>query len=205
MSTIDQIKWLQAQGYGVSAIADFLGCDRKTVRKYLQQTNFSPTVPVKRPRTSKLDPYKATIDTWLAEDTHHWYKQRHTAQRIFDRLREAFPDFPVSYRTVRRYVHERRRTAPTTGTLELEWHPGEAQVDFGQAEVIEHGQPVRMHALCLTFPYSNAGFLQLFRGENAECVVHGLVDMFHHIGGPHGAWSSTMPAASVGGSETRFG
>ncbi|AEJ40407.1 transposase (25) [Sulfobacillus acidophilus TPY] len=94
MSTIDQIKWLQAQGYGVSAIADFLGCDRKTVRKYLQQTNFSPTVPVKRPRTSKLDPYKATIDTWLAEDTHHWYKQRHTAQRIFDRLREAFPGLP---------------------------------------------------------------------------------------------------------------
>ena len=183
MSTIHQIKVLQAQGYGVSAIAETLGIDRKTVRKYLQQTDFSPTVPVQRKRASKLDRYQATIDAWLEEDTHHWYKQRHTAQRIFDRLGEEFPDRDVSYRTVRRYVHERRRTAPTTGTLELEWHPGEAQGDFGQADIIEEGHTSRIHFLCLTFPYSNAGYLQLFRGENAECVVQGLIDIFHHLGG----------------------
>ena len=67
--------------------------------------------------------------------------------------------------------------------MELEWHPGKAQVDFGQADITEHGEMVRIHALCLTFPYSNAGYLQLFRGENAECVVQGLVDLFHHVGG----------------------
>ena len=183
MSTIHQIKVLQAQGYRVSAIADELGVDRKTVRKYLQQTDFSPAVPVKRERASKLDRYKATIDAWLEEDTHCWYKQRHTAQRIFDRLGEEFPDRAVSYRTVRRYVHEQRHTAPTTGTLELEWHPGEAQGDFGQADIIENGQTIRIHFLCLTFPYSNAGYLQLFRGENAECVVQGLIDIFQHLGG----------------------
>lgn len=140
-------------------------------------------VPLKRARAAKLDPYKATIDAWLEEDTHQWYKQRHTAQRIFDRLGEAFPDRAVSYRTVARYVHARRWTAPTTGTLELEWYPGEAQVDFGQADIIEQGETVRVHALVLTFPFSNAGYLQLFRGENAECVVHGLVDLFQHLGG----------------------
>lgn len=183
MATIQQIKVLQAQGCHVSAIADALGLDRKTVRKYLEQTDFSPTVPVKRERASKLDPYQATIDAWLEEDTHHWYKQRHTAQRIFDRWGEEFPDRAVSYRTVRRYVQERRRTAPTTGTLELEWHPGEAQGDFGQADIIEKGQTVRIPLLCLTFPYSHAGYLQLFRGENAECVVQGLVDLFQHLGG----------------------
>lgn len=183
MSIIHQIKVLQAQGYRISAIAEALGLDRKTVRKYLQQTDFSPAVPAKRERASKLDPYKAIIDAWLAEDRTHWYKQRHTAQRIFDRLGEEFPDRAVSYRTVRRYVQDRRQTAPTTGTLELEWHPGEAQVDFGQADIVEQGQTVRIHALCLTFPYSNAGYLQLFRGENAECVVHGLVDLFQHVGG----------------------
>jgi len=155
MSTIHQIKILQAQGYRLSAIAEELGLDRKTVRKYLQQTDFSSPVPVKRERTAKLDPYKATIDAWLAEDTHQWYKQRHTAQRIFDRLGEVFPDRAVSYRTVARWVHDRRRAAPTTGTLELEWHPGEAQVDFGQADIIEQGDTVRIHALVLTFPYSS--------------------------------------------------
>ncbi len=69
MATIHQIKVLQAQGYRVSAIAETLGVDRKTVRKYLAQSDFSPGVPVKRARASKLDPYKATIDLWLEEDT----------------------------------------------------------------------------------------------------------------------------------------
>jgi transposase len=183
LSTIQDIKVMQAQGYSVSAIAEHLHIDRKTVRKYMQQMDFSLPVPLVTPRPSKLDPYKAVIDGWLAEDTHQWYKQRHTAQRIFDRLTEEFPDWTGSYRTVRRYVQGRRRTAPVTGTLDLVWHPAEAQVDFGQADVVEQGERVRMHFLCLTFPYSNAGYVQLFRGENAECVVQGLVDLFAHIGG----------------------
>lgn len=178
-----QIKVLQAQGYGVSAIAEQLDVDRKTVRKYLGQADFSPSAPAVRGRHSKLDPYKATIDAWLEEDTHRWFKQRHTAQRIADRLQEAFPECAVSYSTIRRYVQQRRRMAPTTGTLDLVWHPGEAQVDFGQADVQEQDALVRLHYLCVTFPYSNAGYLQLFRGETAECVVQGLVDCFHHIGG----------------------
>ena len=89
MSTIHEMKMLQAQGYRVSAIAEALGLDRKTVRKYLQQTDFSPVIPVKRERAAKLDPYKAMIDAWLKEDIDQWYKQRHTARRIFDRLGEA--------------------------------------------------------------------------------------------------------------------
>ena len=44
-------------------------------------------------------------------------------------------------------------------------------MDFGQANVIEQGTRTRMHFLCLTFPYSNAGYLQLLHGEIAECVL----------------------------------
>lgn len=187
MSTIHEIKALQAHGWSVSAIAAELQVDRKTVRKYLQQADFSVPPPAAASRSSKLDPYKSTIDEWLGDDAHQWYKQRHTAQRIYDRLPEAFPGFSVSYPTVRRYVRQRHRTAPATGTLELVWEPGEAApVDFGQADVIEQGGRVRMHFLCVSFPYSNAGYLQLFRGENAECVVQGLVDILQHIeGAPH--------------------
>lgn len=42
---------------------------------------------------------------------------------------------------------------------------------------------MRIHAFCLSVPYSNAGYVQLFRGKNAECIVHGLVDRFQHLGG----------------------
>ena len=51
MSMIHQIKVLQSHDYSVCAIGAQLGCDRKTVRKYLQQRVFSPPpVPVKRER-----------------------------------------------------------------------------------------------------------------------------------------------------------
>ncbi|WP_171822562.1 helix-turn-helix domain-containing protein [Sulfobacillus thermosulfidooxidans] len=42
---IQQMKVLQAQGYTVSDIADSLGCDRKTVRTYLQRRIF-PRLPL---------------------------------------------------------------------------------------------------------------------------------------------------------------
>lgn len=184
MSTIQEIKIRQAAGHSISAIAQDLGIDRKTVRKYWQQTDWSLPSPHKSSgRPSKIDPYRATIDGWLAEDAQQWYKQRHTAQRLYDRLHERFPDCPISYRTVCRYVEQRRRTAPTTGTLTLVWHPGEAQADFGEADILDRGERVRAHFFCVTWPHSNAGYVQLFRGENAECVVQGLVDIFHYIGG----------------------
>ena len=52
-------------------MAEELGCDRKTARKYLQQTDFSPAAPVQRAQSSKLDRAKATIDAGLVESAHH--------------------------------------------------------------------------------------------------------------------------------------
>lgn len=94
-----------------------------------------------------------------------------------------FPTCPVSYATVRRDIRQQRHPAPTTSTLDLVWHPGEAPGDFGQADVYVAERRVRAHYLCMTFPYSNAGYLPWFRGENAECVVHGLVTVCTHLGG----------------------
>src|SRR4030042_3592497 len=37
--------------------------------------------------------------------------------------------------------------------------------------------------LCVSFPYSNAAYAQLFGGETAECVTQGLQDIFTRIGG----------------------
>ena len=42
------------------------------------------TAPVRRP---KLDGFSEIIDQWLKEDLKQLRKQRHTAKRIFDRLR----------------------------------------------------------------------------------------------------------------------
>jgi hypothetical protein len=58
----------------------------------------------------KLDPFKADIDTWLTEDKKAKRKQRHTAQRIYDRLvKEHTGNFTCSYRTVAGYVAKRKK------------------------------------------------------------------------------------------------
>ena len=73
-----------------------------------------------------------------------------------------------------------------TGTQELVWEPGSAQVDFGEADFNEDTDCVRRKYLTTSFPFSNDGFSQIFGGETAECVCQGLQDIFQYIDGvPH--------------------
>lgn len=72
MSQVNYIRDLSNSGYRIAEISKKLKLDRKTVRKYLSQEDFSPTPPVKHPAPSKLDPYKPKILKWLAEDRHVW-------------------------------------------------------------------------------------------------------------------------------------
>jgi len=104
MEQIHRIKELQLQEKGPYQIAKELNIDPKTVRKYMEQEDFSPKIPIPEIRTSKMDPYRNTIETWLSEDEQNRHKQRHTSKRIYDRLSKKFPEFNCSYPTVNRYV-----------------------------------------------------------------------------------------------------
>ena len=61
--------------------------------------------------------------------------------------------------------------------------PGEAQADFGEADIVEAGTRRIMKYLIVSFPASNAAYMQAFGGETAECVIQGLTDVFNHLGG----------------------
>lgn len=183
MSQINHIRDLNANGYTVSDIQRATGADRKTIRKYLEVQDFSPEIPVSRERPSKLDPYKGTIKQWMEEDKRNWYKQRHTAKRIYDRLKDEL-GFDGGYSIVQRYVKSLRGSQKSQrANQELVWEPGTAQADFGEADFMENGMAVRKKYLVLSFPYSNDSFCQVFGGENAECVCQGLLDIFYYIGG----------------------
>lgn len=186
MTQAHRIKDLQQQQLGPYQIAKELNIDPKTVRKYMEQEDFSPKAPISPQRNSKLDPFKPRIDQWLKEDERSRAKQRHTAQRVFNRLAVEFPNqFNCAYRTVARYVESVKKHSRKAikGTLELVWHPGEAQADFGECDVIENGMRKACRYLVVSFPYSNAAFVQCFWGETAECLCQGLMDVFQHIGG----------------------
>lgn len=188
MSQIDHIrKAFFEEGHTITQIAGIFSCDRKTVRKYLAIEDFNQSeVPAKSTvEQPKLDPFKAIIDDWLVDDVNYRRKQRHTARRVHNRLMEEVPGFPCSYRTVANYVKatKARLYKPAKGVLPLEHKAGEAQVDFGTADFYENGVLHTGHYLNLSFPASNAGYVQLFKGENQECLFEGLRAIFERLGG----------------------
>lgn len=183
VSVQQHIRVLDAHGVSWRQIARELGVARDTVAKYAGKEDCSPQPESHVSRPSKLDPFKATVDGWLQADLFMPRKQRHTAKRVYDRL-VSEKGYEGSYSPVQRYVKCWRdgHRLPQEGFLELEWRPGEAQVDFGMAQAVIGGNRVDVHCLVVTFPFSNMRYCVALPGENAECVCTGLRTVFEHAG-----------------------
>lgn len=194
MAQIQHIRFLKNyKDMSLRSIAKETNHHFETVKKYVEKEDFNLQLREKQHRKGKLDPFKQLIDQWLTDDLSAKPKQRHTAQRIYDRLKEQYGDkFNVSARSVRAYVSRRRPEifkGQDKGYLPLEHSPGEAQADFGEAQFIERGILYDGFYLTVSFPYSNAGYTQLFKSENQECLLEGLKSIFEHIGGtPREIW-----------------
>lgn len=188
---IEDIRRPGRAGASVASIARGTGASEPTARKYLREGDLSEGPPEvgRPPRSPILEPYAEVTDSCLAEDRRRWFKQRHTAKRVYGRLVEEM-GFEGSYSTVRRYVKCRRTelaagrdAREAQGFLPLDRLPGECQVDFGQADFRVRGVLTRGHLLVATFPHSNIGLARVFWGETAECVCQGLGDVFEFLGG----------------------
>ena len=146
----------------------------------------SPEPKADRRYGSKIDPYAHLVDEWLEADRLLPRKQRHTIRRVHDRLL-AETDYDGEYSTTMRYVHrwrEANRGVPDReGYVRLEWAAGSMQVDFGVARARVAGEMADVHCLVVSLPYSNMRLCVALPGENAECLCHGLMLVFEHIGG----------------------
>jgi len=177
------------QGLNLQEVAKEIKCDWRTVRKYVDQEDFSPPKPAPEREvihSSKLDPFKPVIDQWLTDDKRAPRKQRHTAKRVFKRLKDEVKGFNCSYRLVAEYVAAKKtelRMNKNESYIPLVHHAGEGQCDFGKTVFYENGQMHDGKHLVLSFPYSNGGYMQLNYGENMECLLEGLQAMFEHAGG----------------------
>jgi len=179
------------EGKNINQISKQTGFDRKTVRNYLKIDDFNVPIPPAAYAASypKLDAYKPEIDSWLIDDKKAKPKQRHTAKRVFDRLGEKYSSsFNCSYRTVAGYVAYRKKEifSKRAGVLPLDHIAGEAQVDFGDCQFYEKERLRDGKYLNLSFPKSNKGYFQVFKGENSQCLFEGLKTIFNHIGGVPG-------------------
>lgn len=199
MEQIYRIKNMRKfEGKSLRKIAQITGHDFATVKKYASKDNFNLEIRPKQQRQGKLSPYKEIVNKWLEDDKKAPYKQRNTAKRIYDRLNELYPEFNASDRAVRDFVAKLRRELNMVkeASLPLDHPPGEAQVDFGDVRFIENGITYDGQYLNISFPYSNAGYTQLFKSANQECLLEGMKAIFEHIGGvPASIWFDNMSTA----------
>ena len=139
------------------------GLHWKTLRKipeHVEPPGYRRTQPRAK---SKLGPFLPWIHEVLEADRSAPPKQRHTAQRIFDRLRTErgyTGGVSVVKDAVRAWKQSRREVF-----VPLSHPPGEAQVDFGFAYVDLAGERCQIALFVMTWPYSDAIFLQAFPRE----------------------------------------
>jgi transposase len=172
---------VRVEGRSQRAVAREFGLSRETVRKMLQfavPPGYQRQQPIKRP---KLGPWVGVIDAILDDDKQRPAKQRHTAKRIFERLKEEH-GFTGGYTIVKDYVrsaelHSREMFIPLTHA------PGEAQADFGEALVMIAGVELKAHYLAMDLPHSDDCFVVAFPAETTEAFLEGHVRAFAYFGG----------------------
>jgi len=172
---------VRVEGRSQRAVAREFGLSRETVRKMLQfavPPGYQRQQPIRRP---KLGPWLGVIDAILEDDKLRPVKQRHTAKRIFERLKEEHA-FTGGYTIVKDYV----RSAMLRGQemfVPLTHAPGEAQADFGEALVVIAGVKQKAHYLAMDLPHSDDCFVVAFPAETTEAFLEGHVRAFAYFGG----------------------
>ena len=133
------------------------------------------------PRRPTVEPVLPIIRRILDDDTKAPKKQRHTAHRIWKRLRDEY-GFTGGYTVVKDAVRE-MKVGTKEVFLPLSHPPGEAQVDFGFAQAVIGGVPTQVALFVMSLPYSDAVYCQAFPRECTEVFLEGHVRAFGFFGG----------------------
>ena len=172
---------VMVDGMSMREAARVFGLHRDTVRKMLAYSvppGYRRQTPPRRP---KLDPFTGVIDRILKDDHKVSKKQRHTAKRIFERLRDEY-GFDGGYTTVKEYVRENRRQTREM-FVPLSHPPGHAQCDFGEALVVLGGVEQKAHCFVIGLPHSDGCFVNAYPSESTGAFLDGHVSALAFLGG----------------------
>jgi transposase len=175
-----------------------------TLRKILAHPE-PPGYRLKNPRPKpKMGPYVERIAQIIEEDKTLPRKQRHTAKRIYERLREM--GYGGRYTQVKEAVREFVRVKQEV-FMPLVHRVGEAQVDFGYALVKVAGVLRKVGFFVMVLPYSDAFFVMAFERECTESYWEGHARAFESFGGVPGRISydnSKVMVSKIVGSRERI-
>lgn len=129
----------------------------------------------------KIGLFLGRIAQILEDDKRVPRKQRHTAWRLFERLRDE-DGYTGGYTQVKKAVREITRSTAEV-FMPLLHGPGEAQVDFGWALVKHAGVLRKLPFFVMALPHSGARFIQVFERITMETMWEGHLRAFAFFGG----------------------
>lgn len=192
------IQDLHKQGLGVSAIARKVGCDRKTVRKYLELGLDVPVYGPRQPRDRLIDPF----DDFLRKRVLEFPDL--SGVRLMREIRLL--GYEGSYTAVTDFLREVR--PPKSGPFErrFETPPGkQAQVDFAEFTVAFTDEPSvtrKVWLFSMVLGHSRWLWGRFVSSQNLQSVMRCHIAAFDAMGGsPEHILYDRMKTAVIGEDE----
>lgn len=190
---------LHQQGLSVSAIAERMGMDRKTVRKYIAQGVQVPRYGPRRPRPCVIDPYRAYLTERVLQ-----YPELSIA-RLLREIRE------LGYRGGRTAVGDVLRSVrpPRQKSFEVRFETPaghQAQVDFAHflTEFEDTPGTRRVWLFSMVLGHSRYLWARFVAHQDLQTVLRCHLDAFEHFGGaPREILYDRMKTAVLGEGQDR--
>jgi transposase len=183
----EQIRREYEHGVGtIKGVARKLGVHRRMVREAIANAIPSARKTPVRERP-KLGPATEFIDGILESDRKAPRKQRHTAHRIWVRLRKERPEIEVAECTVRQYVRQRKRELGLKGgetfvPQSYRWGQ-EAQVDWYEAWAELGGERQKLFVFCMRSMASGGAFHKVYPHTTQQAFLEAHELAFQYFGG----------------------
>jgi transposase len=172
----------------INEIAQETGRAWRTVKKMVESDEPPRYEQKKKRQAHKLGPYQEEIKKLLTQNKTLPRKQQWTAPLICQEIEKA--GYSGVESTVRHYVaqirkEEKNRKRQQTGVyLPLEFDPGtDAQVDWGEGEIILNGEQITVQLFLMKLSYSRRTFMMAFPSQKQESFFLGHVQAFTFFGG----------------------